>query len=68
MIIIAGNEEPRLVSGWLAVTQRKYGLFLAVVGVTSLVTATLFAFAGMAQQHVRETNVFNEDAFYNQGK
>ncbi|XP_075730849.1 acidic mammalian chitinase-like [Rhipicephalus microplus] len=64
---ILSDEEPRLVSGWLVVTQRKYGLFLAVVGVTSLVTATLFAFAGMAQQHVRETNVFNEDAFYNQG-
>ncbi|KAL1479096.1 hypothetical protein MTO96_052146 [Rhipicephalus appendiculatus] len=51
---ILSDEEPRLVSGLLAATQRKYGLFLAVVAVTSLAAATLFAFAGMAQQ--------NEDA------
>ncbi|KAL1446783.1 hypothetical protein MTO96_028729 [Rhipicephalus appendiculatus] len=36
--------------GLLAATQRKYGVFLAVVAVTSLAAATLFAFAGMAQQ------------------
>ncbi|KAL1485151.1 hypothetical protein MTO96_032150 [Rhipicephalus appendiculatus] len=65
---ILTDEEPRLVSGLLAATQRKYGLFLAVVAVTSLAAATLFAFAGMAQQNVREPNFLNEETMNNPGK
>ncbi|KAH6940962.1 hypothetical protein HPB50_011170 [Hyalomma asiaticum] len=47
------HEQPRerSVPRWIVATKRRYGLFLAVVGVTALAAATLFAFAGMAQQH-----------------
>lgn len=60
---ILSDEQPRgpWLSRLLMGTERKYGLFLAVVGVAAMAAATLFAFAAMTQQHVSVRNALDEE-------
>ncbi|KAL3220329.1 hypothetical protein MRX96_029897 [Rhipicephalus microplus] len=53
------REQPKQLckTEWFPSVGRKYGLFLAIVSVTSLVTATLLAFACLAHQEGQDENM-----------